>query len=413
MSATLGLGAARAVDVARYAIAGRRPRVALRPAAAGEVAEALRAAGRDGLAVLPWGGGTALALGQPPARYDVALDLTAFNRVVEYEPEDFTVTAECGVTLATLRATLAARGQELPLEGARAEAATLGGVLAANASGPRRLRFGAPHDRILGGYFALADGTLARSGGKVVKNVAGYALHRLLCGSRGGLGVLLEASLKLAPGPAARLALLYGATAAEIADPARWARFPRLEPAALTVVGGELARTLHVATPAPAPFLVILGFEAEPAWAERQAAIACEALGEPAARLAGADVPAMWQSLADLGDLPPPRLTFATAGNTPAALAPLLETPQAEGLLFHAPAGRLHLYLDPRAAQARVDALADRGFALIESRGAGEIEPPIARQAGVLALRRRIRAALDPADRFALGARWEHGAARG
>ena len=195
MSATLGLGAARAVDAARYAIAGKLPRVALRPAAAGEVAEALRAAGRDGLGAVPWGGGTALALGQPPERYDVALDLTAFDRVVEYEPEDFTVTAECGVTLATLRATLAARGQELPLEGARAEAATLGGVLAANASGPRRLRFGAPHDRILGGHFALADGTLARSGGKVVKNVAGYALHRLLCGSRGGPGVLVAGGL--------------------------------------------------------------------------------------------------------------------------------------------------------------------------------------------------------------------------
>src|SRR5207253_1209827 len=83
----------------------------------------------------------------------------------EYEPEDLTVTAECGVTLATLRATLAARGQELPLEAPGAGRTTLGGTLAANASGPRRLRFGAPRARVLGARFVLGDGTLARSGG--------------------------------------------------------------------------------------------------------------------------------------------------------------------------------------------------------------------------------------------------------
>ena len=178
-------------------------------------------------------------------------------------------------------------------------------------------------------------------------------------------------------------------------------------------MGGELARTLHVATPSPPAFLVIVGFEAEPAWVERQCAIAGEALGDPAVRLAGDEVAAMWQSLADLGDLPPPRLTFATAGNTPAALAPLVDSPGAQGLLFHAPAGRLHLYVEPREAQARVDALAGHGFALIEARGAGAIEPPVAPQAGVQILRRRLRAELDPEGRFAMGERWGTGGPRG
>ena len=340
-------------------------------------------------------------------------DLTTdgLDRILEHETGDLTCTVETGIRLSSLDAILGASGQRLSLDPPGDP--TIGALLAENLSGPLRHRFGAPRDLVLGVTLVLADGTVASAGGKVVKNVAGYAMHRLLCGARGGLGVLLEASLKLAPGPPARMALLYGATAAEIADPARWARFPRLEPAALTVVGGELARTLHAATPSPAAFLVVVGFEDEPAWVERQAAIAHEALGEPAARLEGGDVPAMWQSLADLGDLPPPRLTFTTAGNTPAALAPLVDSPGAEGLLFHAPAGRLHLYLDPAAAQARVDALAEHGFALIEARGVGAIEPPVARQAGVLALRRRLRAALDPEDRFALGARWEAGAPRG
>jgi len=205
---TPGLAPSRVVDPAAYALGGVAPRLALRPADREEVAEAMGAAARDGLRVVPWGGGVALAHQPPPARYDLALDLTGLDRIAEYDPEDYTLTAECGATVASLRAALAARGQELPLEAPNASRATLGGVLAADASGPRRLRFGAPHDRILGARFVLADGTLVRSGGKVVKNVAGYGTHRLLCGSRGGLAVMVEASFKLAPAPEARIALV-------------------------------------------------------------------------------------------------------------------------------------------------------------------------------------------------------------
>jgi hypothetical protein len=192
------LSTALAVDPARYAIAGRVPSAALRPASADEVVEAVRACAAERRTIVPWGGGVSLVRGAALERYDVALDLTGLDRIVEYDPEDFTLTAECGAPIASLRSALGARRQELPLEGAHAERATLGGVLAANTSGPRRLRFGAPRDRILGARFVLGDGTLARSGGKVVKNVAGYAIHRLLCGSRGGLAILL-ASLKVAP----------------------------------------------------------------------------------------------------------------------------------------------------------------------------------------------------------------------
>src|SRR5258705_530742 len=185
----------------------------------------------------------------PIGRYDLAIDLTALNRVIEYNPEDFTVTAECGVTISTLRSLLAARGQEAPLEAPRADRATLGGVLAANASGPRRLRFGSPRDRVLGARFVLANGTLARSGGKVVKNVAGYGIHRLLCGSRGGLALIVEASLKLAPAPERRLALIYEASAEQLLDRARWDRFPRLEPAGFSVIGGTAAPLLPIPEP--------------------------------------------------------------------------------------------------------------------------------------------------------------------
>src|SRR5262245_59113618 len=227
--ATLGLDSARALDPSPYGMPGRPPRFALRPASREEVAEALRAAARDGLAAIPFGGPPDAGVAAELPAFDLALDLSSLDRVVEYEPEDLTVTAECGVTIATLRARLAARGQELPLESAGGGRTTLGGALAANASGARRLRFGAPRDRVLGARFVLGDGTLARTGGKVVKNVAGYAIHRLLCGSRGGLAIVVEASLKLAPRPERREALIYSATAEQIRDAARWAEFPRLE----------------------------------------------------------------------------------------------------------------------------------------------------------------------------------------
>jgi len=409
MSATLGLDAARACDPARYALGGIAPRQAVRPTSREEVAEVLRAAAAERLTVLPWGGGVALTRERAAPAHDVALDLSGLDRVIEYDPADFTFTAECGVTLATLRAQLAARSQELPLEGAHAARATLGGVLAANASGPRRLRFGSPRDRILGARFALGDGSLVRTGGKVVKNVAGFGIHRMLCGSRGGLAVLIEASLKLAPAPERRAVLLYDTTPAALAEATRWAFLPRLEPALVTVLGAAATRGLPV-TATGGAFMIAIGLEEDAPGLVEQRAHVTAALGEPTRSLEGDDAAAFVQTLADLEERDGARLSFATGANTPAALAPLIAHPEAREFLFHAPAGRLHVTVSPERAQAMADAAAAHGFTLIAARGAGEIAPAISPQVAVLGLRARIREALDPAHRFALGERWERGA---
>lgn len=401
------LAPGRARDAAAYPLGGVLPTHAVRPASAEEAAEVVRACAAGGLALVPWGGGVALESATFPGRYDVALDLGGLDRITCYDPDDFTVTAECGITIASLRAALAEKGQELPLEAARAARATLGGVLAANASGPRRLRFGSPRDRLLGARFVTGDGVLARSGGRVVKNVAGHAVHRLLTGSRGGLAVLLEASFKLMPHPPARVALAFACDAAALADAARWRGLPRREPAVLTVLGRAAAAGLG-ALATGAPFTAVLGWEDHGAWLGDCEAFARSTLGAPAQRTEGDGVPPLWQGLADLEEMDGPRLTFASAHNTPAVLAPLAGRACAERLVFHAPSGRLMLWPGPGEAAALVAELAPLGFVLAEARGVvlEREEAPVA----IASLRASLRRALDPAGVLALGERWEAGA---
>jgi FAD/FMN-containing dehydrogenase len=405
LTATLGLDPARALDPGRFAIAGRAPRAALRPAGRGELAETLRAAAHERLAVVPWGGGVGLARADAPARYDLALDLTVLDRIVAYEPDDFTLTAECGVTLATLAATVAARGQELPLEGAHGTRATFGGVLAANAVGPRRLRFGSPRDRILGGHFVLGDGTAAKSGGRVVKNVAGYAVHRLLCGSRGALGVLVEATIKLAPAPHARLALAWALDASQLSDGARDGSLVRLEPAWWVVLGRGAAG--GIAGLPDAPFVVVAGLEDDPGWVAAQRARFTAAFGAPHATFEAGDALALSRAIADR-DAPAAggALAFASAHVTPAALAPLLAEPEMASCRFTATGGRLVVTVTDERASAFAARAHEAGFQGVERVGLAGFSPPLAPQAAVTALRARIRSQLDPVGAFAFGERW-------
>jgi glycolate oxidase FAD binding subunit len=380
-------------DPANFAIGGTEPRELARPESREEAAEVLKRATRDGLRVVPWGGGTWLPRESPPARYDVALDLSGLDRIVEHEPDDFTVTVECGVTIERLRAHLAAHRQELPLEAANAHRATVGGVLAANASGPRRYRFGSPRDRILGARFALGDGTLARTGGRVVKNVAGYAVHRLACGSRGALLAIVEASFKVATAPDERRALFYDADHRGLADAARWSFLPRLEPALVTVMPRR----------DDAPFTVVIGLEDDAAWVEEQAARVVARLGRPDGVLVSNQAVPFWQTLANLEAREELRLTFTTADNTPAALAPVLEA-GATDLVFHAAAGRLHVFGARSDARAFVTRLAAAGFSLIDA--AGHDLPGADAGVAIPGLRAKVRDALDPGRVFAFGDRW-------
>jgi len=172
-----------------------------RPAGAEELARALADADGDGLSVIPVGGGRALGMGDPPARFDLALETSRLDRIVEFSPHDLTVTVEAGMTLEALQAELAKAKQFLPLDPFGGPGHSIGGLLATGWSGPLRLRYGTARDYLVGLRVALPDGKLARSGGRVVKNVSGYDLNKLHLGALGTLGVIVEASFKLFPAP--------------------------------------------------------------------------------------------------------------------------------------------------------------------------------------------------------------------
>jgi glycolate oxidase FAD binding subunit len=183
------------------AVAGVQPKLVISPGTESELAEVLRLSKEAGLAVIPRGGATKLAWGNPPSRADLILSTARLSRVLEHAWADLTVTVEAGCAIQTLQETLAQHGQRLALDPLWPEKATVGGILSTNDSGALRLRFGALRDLIIGVTIALPDGTLASSGGKVVKNVAGYDLPKLVTGAFGTLGVITRAVFRLHPLP--------------------------------------------------------------------------------------------------------------------------------------------------------------------------------------------------------------------
>jgi glycolate oxidase FAD binding subunit len=192
------------------AVAGVTPREVVTPRSIDELAERVRDlhAARKPFAFV--GGGTHLELGNAPRDLDTVLRTTALDEVVDYTPEDQTITVEAGVTLGELDAVLAEHGQMLPLDAADRGRATVGGVVAANAYGRRRQRYGTAKDLIVGVGIVRPDGVRARGGGKVVKNVAGFDLPKLMVGSLGTLGAIATVTFRVYPLPAAiRAAVLH------------------------------------------------------------------------------------------------------------------------------------------------------------------------------------------------------------
>jgi glycolate oxidase FAD binding subunit len=236
--------ACRAVTPAapRDAVAGVMPSWVAYPASLEEASAVMRAAADHDLAVVPRGSGTKLAWGEPPRRCDVVIDMLRMDRVLEHAAGDLVARVQAGVTVAQLAGVLGGAGQQLALDvppagsAARGSSPTIGGVLATGIAGPRRLRYGTPRDLVIGVTAIRADGVITRSGGKVVKNVAGYDLGKLFAGSYGTLGLIAEAVFRLHPLPAAAAFVtddVYGAAA--VAQAVAAAAGSELAPAAVEI----------------------------------------------------------------------------------------------------------------------------------------------------------------------------------
>ena len=192
---------ALASGTASDAVAGVVPSFVAAPSSTTEVSALLRAAASFGLTVVPRGAGTGLGWGSPPLACDLVVDMRVMNQVLEHAAGDLVARVQAGATIGQLASVLAAADQQLALD-VPAEA-TVGGVVATGTAGPRRFRYGAPRDLLIGLTVVRADGVVAHSGGKVVKNVAGYDLGKLFSGSQGTLGLITEATFRLHPLPAA------------------------------------------------------------------------------------------------------------------------------------------------------------------------------------------------------------------
>jgi glycolate oxidase FAD binding subunit len=188
-------GAADAID-------GVVPRQVVEPADAGELAATLKAASRDKHITVLRGGGTKLGWGRPLSSVDLVVSTARLNSLLVHRHGDMTATAHAGMPLSQFNRELSRHGQWLPIDSAF-DAATVGGVVATNDSGPSRHRFGTPRDLLIGVTLALTDGRLVKAGGHVVKNVAGYDLGKLVSGSFGTLAAIVDATFKLLPIPQA------------------------------------------------------------------------------------------------------------------------------------------------------------------------------------------------------------------
>jgi glycolate oxidase FAD binding subunit len=227
-----------------HAIDGVEPRDVVTVQSESEVVDAIRGANERSEGIVVVGGRTRLGIGDPPARYDRALDLSGLRGIVEYEPDDLVATVRAGTTLAELAGALASRKQRWPIEAGMHDRATVGGTLASAAGGPSRLRYFHPRDWVIGARVVLGDGTAVKSGGRVVKNVTGYDLTRLWSGTFGTLAAIVELTLKLTTVPERTVTLSVELDIATALTKATALHATGLPIDALAIVAGEAARSL-------------------------------------------------------------------------------------------------------------------------------------------------------------------------
>jgi glycolate oxidase FAD binding subunit len=390
------------------------------PASLDELGECVRTAAGLGQAIYPLGGRTQLTRGLPPSRPGVGIDLSALNQVVDYPARDMTITVEAGIRIQALAQILAGEHQRLPIDVPRADQATLGGSLAANVSGPRRLGNGTLRDYLIGITTINDEGRPTRAGGRVVKNVAGYDLCKLHIGALGTLGIIAQVTLKLRPVPETSACVLVRCSGTALAGLLDLLHESRTRPCCIDVLNSSACRslsTLGVTSQADTPWLLTVGYEddgANVSWQVQQLVreFASAQVGQIEARAGAAALPLL-EALGELSVQDSARLSFV-ANLLPSEVARFVQRASQDDVSIQAHAGngivRGHLlgeHWTLAAARERIEdflaaAAAARGNLTI-SRCPVEWKPSLpiwGRPRGDWPLMRRVKEQLDPRGLF-------------
>ena len=228
-----------------------------RPETVEELGEEVRRARKQRESIYPIGGRTHLGLGVPPTRTGLALETLNLNKVIDYPSRDLTITVQAGIRVSELQAILAKENQRLAVDIAHAELATLGGVLAVNASGPRRYGCGTLRDYLIGVSFVNDEGHEIKSGGRVVKNVAGYDMCKLLIGSLGTLGIITQATLKLRPLAETSALVRIDIALEKIDDLLQLVHDSRTRPVSIELINSAATKDTDLADPRNGWFLMV------------------------------------------------------------------------------------------------------------------------------------------------------------
>jgi glycolate oxidase FAD binding subunit len=285
-------------------IDGFGPIPVVRPTAVAELCELVARASADGAAVYPIGGQTQLALGNPPIKAGIAVAVGGLDQVIDFPARDMTITVQAGMSVARLQALLAPENLRLPIDVAAADRATLGGGIAVNASGPRRFGFGTFRDYVIG-ISAVNDlGREFKGGGRVVKNVAGYDMCKLLVGSLGTLGIITQVTLKLRPLPEEQALVAYGCAADALAGQLDRLHATRTRPVCVDLLNRPAADAVFPKAGGPAPdaaWTLVVGYEGNAAavhWQVQQLIKEVGAASRLEARVAFTAQP-LWDALVD------------------------------------------------------------------------------------------------------------------
>lgn len=297
------VGADHITEQPSFLIDGLRPTLIARPGSIEEVAACLKVCSKAGAAVVPAGRMTWLECGNPLERAEVVMSLDRMRRIVQYSPPDLTATLEAGLTLNEFSAVSLRERQWLPLDPPGFESASLGAIAACNSSGALRLGFGTPRDYVIGLKLAHADGTASKSGGQVVKNVAGYDMNKLYVGSYGTLAIITELTFKLRP-LAERIStvMITSKSRASLLDLARRVLTSELQPASVVLIR-RLSATLASSLPDDALLIRFIDSEAA---VEHQVDWVMRAVDDThvGTVLNADEADAVWAKVADLGEQP-------------------------------------------------------------------------------------------------------------